>query len=372
MTSEFSGLEFIETDTETIINEMISDFEENYGRSLSAADPVMLLIKWFASLIVQERVLINYCANMNIPKYSKGVYLENLAEIFKDTRRKEAECATASFEFVLSQAQETNYTIPNGTRVSTSDDIVFETVEDVVIVAGQTKAIVSGRCSVAGIIGNNISTGKIFICLDDFENLESVSNVSISSGGCDAETDEELYVRMRENLETFSTAGTKSSYSYYVSNAHDAIIDVKPIYDETTDEVKIYVLTNTGELSDDIVEAIYNEFEEEECEVLGDNVKMLSPGVHNFNVDLTYYIAQEDIALSSTIIANVEAAVEEYVKWQTTKMGRDINPSKLEHLIMSAGVKRVEITSPVFERVEETSVATLNSQDVVNGGYEDE
>lgn len=41
-------------------------------------------------------------------------------------------------------------------------------------------------------------------------------------------------------------------------------------------------------------------------------------------------------------------------------------------MLMAAGVKRVEIRKPLFAVVPETHVARLGSQQVLNGGIEDE
>lgn len=80
--------------------------------------------------------------------------------------------------------------------------------------------------------------------------------------------------------------------------------------------------------------------------------------------------------------AAVAAAVEEYKAWQSARIGRDINPSKLYQLLMATGVKRLEIRAPVFQKVTDgrkvqgvvtpTQVAQLQSESVLNGGYEDE
>ena len=77
---------------------------------------------------------------------------------------------------------------------------------------------------------------------------------------------------------------------------------------------------------------------------------------------------------SSIIDREARAAVESYIKWQTGKMGRDINPSYLTQLIMAAGVKRVEVRKPTFQVVEGTQVARINREtmNVLNGGVENE
>lgn len=76
----------------------------------------------------------------------------------------------------------------------------------------------------------------------------------------------------------------------------------------------------------------------------------------------------------------VNAAVAEYTAWQCAKLGRDINPSHLIGLLMRTGIKRVELTSPVFTDLRDGSeaaanvpqVAKIGTITITNGGYEDE
>ena len=53
-------------------------------------------------------------------------------------------------------------------------------------------------------------------------------------------------------------------------------------------------------------------------------------------------------------------------------MGRDINPSQLTSFLVAAGAKRIEIRSPVFTAVSETSVAQVQNITVLSGGIENE
>ena len=60
------------------------------------------------------------------------------------------------------------------------------------------------------------------------------------------------------------------------------------------------------------------------------------------------------------------------------KIGRDINPSKLEWLLHDTGIKRVVITNPTFMQLKDgkdnytPQVAKLKNLKITNGGYEDE
>ena len=105
---------------------------------------------------------------------------------------------------------------------------------------------------------------------------------------------------------------------------------------------------------------------------LTDTVTVSAPEEDQFEIDLTFYIEKNTQASSSIIEKETRAAVEEYISWQTGKMGRDINPSYLVQKIMEAGAKRVVVRKPEFRIVEETHVARIvrDTMHVLNGGVE--
>ena len=99
---------------------------------------------------------------------------------------------------------------------------------------------------------------------------------------------------------------------------------------------------------------------------------VLAPEQQQFDIALTYYINRSDQAKANTIQEAVQAAVEEYSKWQTYTIGRDINPSELTKRIIEAGAKRVEITSPAFTTVASDTVARIGQKTVTYGGLEND
>jgi phage-related baseplate assembly protein len=104
---------------------------------------------------------------------------------------------------------------------------------------------------------------------------------------------------------------------------------------------------------------------------LTDNVIVSSPVAKNFNVDFMYYIDTEDATNAVTIQLAVQSAVEKYVLWQKSKLGRDINPTELYYRIRAAGAKRAEIIEPVFTKVEPYEVAIAGTPTITFGGLED-
>lgn len=111
---------------------------------------------------------------------------------------------------------------------------------------------------------------------------------------------------------------------------------------------------------------------------LTDTVSVEDPNEVVYNIDITYYIPAVTTQSASAIEDAVDAAVAEYVAWQSGKLGRDINPSKLTSLLMATGIKRVVVTSPTYMALGDGSddhtpdLAVLGTVNIVNGGYENE
>ena len=65
-------------------------------------------------------------------------------------------------------------------------------------------------------------------------------------------------------------------------------------------------------------------------------------------------------------------AVDEYVRWQSERIGRDIEPGKLIELVMAAGAKRVAVTYPAHTVVGSVNIPVLGTKTVTYGGLEDD
>ena len=370
----YPNISFLDSDTDSLVDALITSYEKIVGRKLYPADPTHNFILWIADIIIQERILIDESAKQNIPRYAEGIYLDSLAEIFKDTYRLKQQAAATTLRFYLSTALPYQYLIPKGTRVRADENIVFETTDNLYIKEGEQSGTVSAECQTAGEAGNGFAPGYITRLIDVFPYYDRVENTTISAGGAEQETDDNFYERMRESMETFSTAGAVGAYEYYAKTASAAIADARAFGPE--DEpgiVDIRILMKDGALpTDEDIKMVVDTVSAEKVRPLTDLVRVGAPDVVTFNIDLTYYIPAPNASSATTIKRDVEAAVEEYKRWQTERMGRDINPSHLIALIMSAGAKRVEVRSPEFITVEEIAVAQIGKTTVLNGGIERE
>ena len=367
-----SDINFVETDPEAIVSEMVATFEATAGRTLSPADPYKILIMWAANIIAQERTLINQSARKNLLMYATGEYLDALAELFHDCTRLAAEPAVVTMRFYISTAQAAAIKIKAGTRVTADNEIYFSTKTDCTINAGALYADVIAECVTAGTTGNGYEMGQISTLVDVFNYYQSCTNTTVSEGGSDEETDAEFYERIKLSNDTWSTAGPGNAYTYYAKSVSNTIADVKPV-SENPGEVDVYILLDGGQIPGEALLAeVESALSADKVRPLTDKVTVKAANAINYNINLTYYIDANDEGQAQEIEAAVTEAIEEFKTWQCAKMGRDINPSRLISLIMAAGVKRVEVTEPVFLSVGNSAVALCVMETAINGGVEDE
>lgn len=369
---EYPDIHFVDTDTNTVVNALIQSYEAFTGRTLYPADPARLFILWVADIIIQERVNIDFSARQNVPRYAEGEYLDSLAELFKDAYRLEPEKAKTTLRFTLSIPLEVATIVPAGTRVTVDGEIIFQTSQALTIPAGDLFGDVEAECQTAGEIGNGFVPGQITQLIDIFPYFGSVENVSESDGGADEESDAAFYERMRESVETFSTAGPLGAYEYYAKSASALIVDVKATSPEPG-EVDVRVLLSGGQLpGEEILKEVLDILNADKVRPLTDHVTVAAPETVPYDIDFTYW-TQEGGAISDDKVAeNIAAAVRTFKEWQGAKMGRDVNPSYLISLLMQAGAKRVKVRSPVDTVVPDNAVAVIGETAVVNGGAENE
>lgn len=366
----YPEITFVSADTQEIQTDLIAAYETITERSLALADPARLFILWVAQQMVQLNSNIDYSAKMNLPRYATGDYLDSLGELFKDCYRLDAEQAQTTLLFSLSTVRDEVTLIQAGTRVRAEGEIYFVTEENLEIPTGAVSGQIGAICSVPGAEGNGYTPGKLTDIVDVFPYFQSVTNTTESAGGADVESDDAYYERMRESLETYSTTGTIGAYAYWAKTASSLVEDVS-VTSPVPGEVDIRFILEKGVLpGEEMIQKVYEIVNSDQVRTLTDLVYVAAPDIVTFQIDVTYYLQKNSAISDESVMANVEEAIEKYKTWQCEKMGRDINPSKLNSLLMDAGVKRVEINAPIFTVVSEDTVAQLGEYSIRNGGSE--
>jgi phage-related baseplate assembly protein len=229
---------------------------------------------------------------------------------------------------------------------------------------------VEAECTTAGIAGTGFVPGQINQIVDPVGYVTGVSNTVISAGGVDIEKDEPYIERIQLAPERFSSAGPTGAYIFHAKSAHQSILDVS-VYTVVAGTVEVRVLMIGGTLpSAEILTLVDDALSPEDVRPLSDTVNVAAPTQIPYNIDVTYYIHQDQSALVNQIQAAVITAKDNFISWQKSKIGRDINPSMLISMLLNAGAKRVVVTSPAFQSLDVFEVANDGTVTLTYGGLE--
>lgn len=373
-------LNFIDNNSEEIVKNLTSTFEAALGEKYQKSDERSLFLYQLAQVVVLINSSINDVGNQVLLRYARGQALDDIGDLL-GVYRLPATCATCIIKFALSAEQATRVTIPKGTRVTPDGKIYFATTSDLVIKAGTLSGEVEAQATTAGSSCNDYTVGSIRYIVDNVQYLSAVENVTKSAGGTDEESDDSLRERIRLVPESYSTAGCTEGYEYFAKSASANVGDVvvySPVNDTTLSEeerqagagrVYIYVLNADGTIPNadsEIIKQVADATTAKDRRPLTDFVTVLPPEKEDYSIDFTYYISEENASKVESIEKAIAEAVAEYIKWQSAKIGRDINPDKLRNLVFNAGASRIEITSPTFTTLGKTRVAALSGTATYN------
>lgn len=375
---DLPDVSFIENDgLDAMMQRLVSNYEKRYKEvtgvtvSLGAADPNRVQLYALALELYQIEQYVDRAGKQDLLKYSYGEFLDNLGGNRGVTRNQPA-AAKTTLRFTLSATRDYALGIPAGTRATNGDGVYFQTTVYQEVPAGGEYVDVDAVCTVEGISGNDFLPGQINILVDPLPYVQSVSNTTRTEGGAVLESDDSLAERIYLAPSSYSTAGPDDAYVYWAKTYNANIGSVKPT-SPVPGEAVIYILLRNGSLpGKEILEGLEEYLATNKIRPMTDLVSVKAPSISNFSISLTYYINQSDLASAVIIQQEVAKAVAEYVTWQTTEIGRDINPDELTQRIKAAGAKRVEITAPAFTVVGDEAVAQCTAQAVTYGGLEDD
>lgn len=363
-------IHFAEKDPKQIEDEILAKYSEVSGRNtLSLADPITIFNKVFTSQITILRNAIDKAGRMNLLATTEEEYLDAFVKDF-DLERKVAVSASVTIRFTLTQAQLKDVVIVKGTLVSSGDNVFFYVPQDTTVLAGESYKDIVCICLTGGVIGNNYEAGVINQLFKEQQFIGGVSNLDVSSGGVDREDDELLYERRLAAPGGLSTAGPDKGYIFIARNATPAVIDVEP-YSPTPGVVQIIPLMIDGRFPTQAeLDTIRKACSEKDKRPLTDKVEAITPKTFDYEIDLTYWISSKAETDIEQTQESVQKAVDNFIYLVKTKLGRAINPSLLEQMLMNAGARRVVINSPKQQELTSLQVGNNTLSNVVFGGIE--
>lgn len=373
-------------DTDGLIADLIAAYEKITGYTVYPSSPERLFIQWVAYILLLERAKTNRAGNSNLSSRAEAEDLDVLGEDIYNLPRPAAVPSSTTIRFNISKAQDSNLLIPKGTRITDPGKTFYwETDKDVYVKAGEMSADVPCTCQTAGAGSNGYTPGQINTLVDVFPYYTYCENITMSDGGADAPTDDEYYELMKESMNSWSDAGSEAAYHYWAKQVSTEIVDVRAKRPRPG-HVWLFVLMKDGSIaSEEVKKEVDAACNKRLVRPLTDYVTVKDPEQVTFNVNLTYYI-QSDVEKSASEIArDVQDAVNQYVEWQQTKLGRDINPDRLREFVWHTGVKRMDIKEPVFTVLQKGTdcindvpdesipqVGKIGTITISSGGYEDE
>ena len=365
------NLKFVDVNPEEMEIHILETVEGLLKRKLARADPLRLFLLGVEALLIQQRLLFDQAAKMNLLAFARSGYLDHIGALV-GTERLTATPATATMRLTLSTAREQAVIIPKGARVTAGDNIYFALNENAIIPAGELSVTASATCTETGGRGNGYLPGEISKIVDPAPFWASAENTTKSEGGADVEDDESYRERIHEAPEKFSTAGPTLAYEYHAKAASVLISDVS-IDSPAPGEVDVYPLLKGGVLpGEEVLTLVREKLNDRRIRPLTDKVSVKVPESVKYDIEARYYIDRRDATEAAVIQAHAENAVQEFITWQKEKLGRDINPTELYYRLRAAGVKRAEIISPAFTATNRKQVAIAENVKVTFGGLEDE
>lgn len=340
---------FINRDPAVITAEMIASYEATTGKALHPAQVERVLIDLISYRETLVRIGIQEAAKQCLVEYAMYPMLDYLGELVGVTRLA-AQSAKCVVRFTLTEAKLFNVTVPAGTRVEgKGGTVVFETESNLIIEAGETYGDASVVCQTAGIAGNGYALGEVNELLDVVVHIESVTNVTETSGGSDQEDDSAMRARVKLAPEQFTNAGSYGAYRYHAISAHQDIVAVA-VTSPTPGTVNVYPLTKDGTPTQPVLDAVEGAVSAETVRPLCDAVQVLAPTQQNFS--LSVHIELYSWADGAAVKAAVEAELDAYAAELRSFLGRDVVLTQIIAVVNGVyGVYKTTLVSPTADVV---------------------
>jgi phage-related baseplate assembly protein len=364
-------LNFFNTDPQQEISDVKTAYEYKLNRDIQTGSPEYQFITTMAAPLSLLRQQFNAELKQNFLYYAKGEKLDHIG-FMRDTPRLEKQGSTTNLRFTLSTVRPEAIIVPAGTRATADNTIFFATDEPLIINAGLMSGLVSATSLQTGELSNNIEVGEINTIVDPVPYVASVTNTDITLGGRDDESDDAYRERIYNAPSVFSVAGPRKAYEYITKQVSSAIGEVT-VNSDSPATVQVYPLLTNGEIPNQaIIDDVQAALNENTVRPLGDRVTVLTPIVREYDLELQFFIYKDQAGNVDNLRNSVNQKVDEWVLWQRSKIGRDVNLSYLIRLVMETGIKRVSILKPTFTTIADNELAVNISKSVVFGGLEDE
>ncbi|MDD5937746.1 MAG: baseplate J/gp47 family protein [Clostridiales bacterium] len=324
---------------EEIYDEMLAVFRRETGTEASAVSDLSVRLYAAAAQVYALYVQGEWLIRQVFPQTAEGTYLERHAAL-RGLERRPAGKAEGIIRFSVDEAASSDLSIPAGTVCVTAGQVRFETVEDAVIPAGDTKVETAARAAEAGTAGN-VPAGAVQAMAVAPVGVSRCVNPDAFTGGTDEEDDEALRGRV---LETYRRMPNGANTAFYEQGALSfdevAAAAVLP-RNRGRGTVDVVVATRTGLPGEELLSQLTDWFEARR-EIAVD-VEVKAPAVKS--VDVTVSVTPKEGVSPDTVTEAVRSAIQNWFSGE--RLSRSVLVAQLYQLVFSQeGVANCAVTVP--------------------------
>lgn len=374
--------QFVETGSRLIESETLALFERFLGKELYPGQLERLLVDIATAIRVSTAMSLNETAKQNLVNYAIGTNLDELGRLTNTERLTNTRAQTV-VRFALTppipiESGLPPILLPQGLRVrSRGGEIEFEVIADRLLSPGAAYVDVTVESVSPGSVANGLEVGAI----DQLANPErvavppgfvlSLSNLEPTQGGFEREPDEAYRDRIRLSLNRYGAAGSVDAYKFYALSSSPSILDVDVISPRPC-FVDVYVLTDSGEASEAILDQVRSALNGEKVRPVCDVVKIESARSVAVPIVVNLFLSRD--ASASSVVDRVLEGVRRYATELRYELGRGLVRSQLLARVMELGagdVFNAAIASPsqdILPTVGQYILATSVSVNVI--GFE--
>lgn len=362
---------FFDTEPQAIVDRMVSRYEELTGRTLQPAQVERLLFNTMGYELSLVRTAADEAAKTLLADFSAAPVIDYLARNVGLGNRLAPAKAYCTIRFTLVDGHAA-LIIPEGLRVQTTDgQQIFATKEATSVASGVNEIDIECESQIAGLSANGYTAGAVSVILDPEPYISTATNTTVTTGGSDEETDEQLRQRIFLAFAQSATAGSYSSYKLFALSANPLIVDVY-VTSPNPGTVAVYPMVAGGdETPQTILDQVFSVLDAEDVRPLTDTVLVNSPSPVDYALDVSLTILTT--ANQQLIVQQVTANLNAFVAERATKLGLDITLDQITALCMVDGVYSVDINDPSADAVVEPNEFAVNTgvsvtvSSIVNG-----
>lgn len=412
---------FITANPEAIEQDLVKYFEDLTGRTLYPAQDERIMIHIIAYMANLNRIAANEAATLNLVDFSRKPFVDYIGARV-GVYRLEPQSAKTTFRVKLTETLASPYTILKDTQIESKDgQVIFNFDKDLTIPAGVLTADIEGIAETPGLLGNGYLSGEVKNILNPIPYVESIENITTTSGGADEEDDQPYIDRIKLAPEK-KGVGTKWAYIFNAKSAHQDIVDVtvenaeEPValtykisttthtatvnqttgaitgtgistgsvnfntgqmsltFSQAVSEfnavipknegtVNVYPLTRTGAPSQEIIDTVKDTLMDEKTKPLTDNVVVISPAPKDFNVSLNAIVLPE--ADLPKVESELNKRIDEFIDAIGKALNESVIPSKIIEKAQSIeGVQEIQLFNPAKILVDKNEFARCTGKTI--------